>query len=88
MKQPPSICPLEDAIRTTLRDCGIAFIEEENNPTRLDFYLPDYDVHIEVKGGHSERSGEQLSRAHNVILVQGVKSVRLLCLALKSGLTK
>lgn len=40
----------------------------------LDFYLPDFDLYIEVKRFHSPRIGEQMSRAENVIVIQGIKS--------------
>jgi hypothetical protein len=42
---------------------------------RLDFYLPDYDVYIEVKQYHSHRSIEQLASQENIILLQGKKAV-------------
>lgn len=40
----------------------------------LDFYLPDFDLYIEVKRFHSPRIGEQMGRYENVIAIQGMKS--------------
>jgi len=39
----------------------------------LDFYLPDFDLYIEVKRFHSPRIGEQMSRHPNVIAIQGIE---------------
>ena len=72
--------PLEQLIADALMEADVAFKHESEGGTKnLDFYLPNLDVYIEVKGGHSDRISEQMSRDFNVIAVQGVKSVHLLC---------
>lgn len=69
----PTIDPVEREVRSALAIRGVDFVEEEDPRAKnLDFYLPDYDLHIEVKQFHTERSNEQLSRAPNVILIQGM----------------
>ncbi len=76
--------PLEQLVADALTEAGIFFKHESEGDTKnLDFYLPNHGVYIEVKGGHSDRVAEQMSRDFNVIAVQGVKSVHLLCQFLK-----
>ena len=45
---------------------------------RLDFYIPEFDVYIECKQMHSERTISQLSSAENIILIQGEQSINFL----------
>jgi hypothetical protein len=74
--------PLEQYIADSLTRAGIMFIHESQDSVRtsaLDFYLPEYLVYLEVKGGHSNRISGQMSRAMNVIAIQGVKSVDFIC---------
>jgi len=67
--------PVEAIVRLGLTKAGIAFVEEEDpRALRLDFYLPVSDVHIEVKRFYAERIAEQMSRAPNVIAIQGMKA--------------
>lgn len=74
--------PMERLVFDALLMSGIDFIYgPENN---LDFYIPSKDVYIEVKQMHSNRISEQMSRAPNVIAVQGVKSVWMLCTMLEN----
>ena len=70
--------PMERICGQALRAAGVAFItdHEAASPARLDFYLPESDLHIEVKRFHSERVAEQLRRAENVILLQGAGAVQ------------
>lgn len=63
--------PLEVAIENILKARGLKYTCNQ----RLDFYLPDYDMYIEVKEYPSERSSAQLESQENVILIQGKKSV-------------
>lgn len=73
--------PLEKIIENILIKNNIKFEHEkkfENIDIRLDFYLPDYDIFIEVKKFHSERTSKQLKVFENIILVQGKKSVTFL----------
>lgn len=73
-------CPLEQMIATSLTEAGITFLTDYEGgvPENLDFYLPEFQVHIEVKGGHSPRISDQTSRSSNVIVAQGRKAVRFL----------
>ena len=73
-----AVDPMEKLVADALRAAGIRFVEENETPERLDFYLPDFDVFIEVKQFHSDRIGEQMSRAPNVIAAQGAAAVGLL----------
>ena len=67
-----SIDPVENIVAIGLQQRGIRYIQPDPI-TRLDFKLPDYDgLLIEVKRFHTARAVEQLSRAPNVILIQGL----------------
>ena len=79
--------PMERLIEEALIDAGIRFATDEGGgtDTRLDFYLPDYDVYIEVERFHSARISEQMARAPNVIVAQGEVAVRFLAAAIRSG---
>jgi hypothetical protein len=43
----------------------------------LDFYLPEFDVYIEICAYYTARKIEQASRVDNLILLQGRKAVEL-----------
>lgn len=45
-------------------------------PENLDFHLPDLGVFIEVKAMHTPRISDQMTRAANVIALQGEAAVR------------
>lgn len=71
--------PVERIIAEALTAKGIRFIHDGHGATtekNLDFYLPDYDVYIECKQAHSDRSSEQLKRHPNIILIQGMEAAR------------
>ena len=73
-------CPLELEVHHALTAAGIAFTHESDGDPinqRLDFHLTDFNIHIEVKGGHSPRIADQMSRSPNVIALQGVQAVAL-----------
>lgn len=72
--------PMEILIRDALTAAGLKFVTDEGgaNPSGLDFYLPDFDLHIEVKQFHSDRIADQMARADNVIVAQGRKAVEWL----------
>jgi hypothetical protein len=76
---------MEAAIRSALSDAGIRFVEDGNNPAHLDFYLPDFDLYIEVKQFHTDRISEQMSRAPNVIVAQGREAVTWLANLISGG---
>lgn len=69
--------PLEQKIADVLKSAGIVFIHEsENKVQALDFYLPDFNLLIEVKRFHTERVRRQLEGRTNVLLIQGEAGVR------------
>ncbi len=64
--------PIEQIIADGLTAADIAFVHEsEGLIPRLDFYLPDKDIYIEVKQFHSERITRQMAQVRNVIAIQG-----------------
>lgn len=84
---PRSRDPMELIVEKALIDGGISYqtdLEAETG-SMLDFYLPDFDISIEVKRFHSTRIGEQMARVRNVIVAQGETAVHFLAAALRSG---
>ena len=77
--------PMERIIAAALDDADIPFVPGESTPERLDFFLPVQNIHIEVKQFHSDRIAEQMSRADNVIAVQGRAAVNLLADAIRGS---
>lgn len=79
--------PLERMVEKALLEAAIDFETDRGGGGRhnLDFYLPDQGVAIEVKQFHSPRIAEQMSRAPNVIALQGIESVRLFCDLISKG---
>lgn len=73
--------PLEQMVERALIRAGIPFESDRDGKGRynLDFYLPEQDVSIEVKRYHTPRISEQMSRATNIIALQGEASVRFFC---------
>ena len=72
---------LELRIAELLTRKAIKFVHEgykNGINQRLDFYLPDHDIYIEVKKFHTDRVLKQLESQDNIILVQGDKSVKFL----------
>lgn len=63
--------PVERIVADALTRAGVPFTTGDENAAGLDFYLPDHDLYIEVKQFHSPRIEEQMSRAANVVAVQG-----------------
>lgn len=78
---------LEQRVAEALDEVGIEFIHEsEDKEQALDFYLPCFDVYIEIKQFHADRISRQMLSKDNVIAVQGMKSVNLLVgILLRSG---
>lgn len=78
--------PMERLIEEALIASGRRYCTEEDpaNTARLDFYLPDDDLYIEVKRMHSPRIAEQTGRVANVIVAQGDGAVRALAGLLKA----
>ena len=65
--------PIEAIVAAGLRGAGIPFERGDDVSFRppLDFYLPGFDLYVEVKQFHSERIARQMSLAPNVIAIQG-----------------
>lgn len=62
--------PMERGFAELCARAGIA-CQSDDHRSGLDFYLPDFDVYVEVKQYHSDRIAEQMSRRPNVIAIQG-----------------
>lgn len=76
---------LEKIVAEALSENSIEFTHEsENKDQQLDFYLPDYDVYIEVKRYHSDRVLKQLKSKDCVILIQGKDAVQFFKLITKA----
>ena len=77
---------MERIIEAALIERGINYVSDMGgkSPFNLDFYLPDCDIHIEVKRLHSGRISAQMARAPNVIAAQGEAAVRFLANALRA----
>lgn len=70
---------LEKDIADLLDKRGIEFVHESEFPgQRLDFFLPGYEIYIEVKKYYSDRVLRQMEIHDNVIVVQGKKAVAFL----------
>lgn len=83
--------PLEKKMAAILERSGIEFTRPErdrNDPTNLDFYLPAFDVYIEVKQFHSDRIARQLAsvpeKSTAIVLVgpSAIAAFERLCAAL------
>ena len=69
--------PMEKIVRDALAWSPLIFVEEPHPDAKgLDFYLPTLDIHIEVKQFHTDRIAEQMSRAPNVIAIQGLPAAK------------
>jgi hypothetical protein len=78
--------PIEQIIRDALETSGLAYVDErDTRAVRLDFYLPFVGIHIEVKQFHSERIAEQMSRAPNVIAIQGREAAEFFAACLRQS---
>ena len=78
--------PMERIVEQALRDARISYVPDRDVEAALDFFLPDFDVHIEVKRLHTDRVAVQMARAENVIVAQGEAAVHFLADAIRSGL--
>jgi hypothetical protein len=66
--------PMEQVIERGLEAAGIPYRRTDDNPRRLDFYLPTLDIYIEVKRFHTPRIADQMSRVPDIIVIQGMKA--------------
>lgn len=69
----------------TILDAGLAAASiryvrnvEPNGPGRgsIDYYLPDYDLYIEVKQFHSDRIAGQMAQVENIVAIQGIGAAK------------
>jgi hypothetical protein len=80
---------LEKKVAEALDEVGIDFIHEsENKEQILDFYLPLFNVFIEIKQYHTDRISKQMASKENIIAVQGSKSVDFLIFLLINSKAK
>jgi hypothetical protein len=70
--------PLEEQIERWLIANNISFRRADDMKVHLDFFLPEFNVYIEVKRYHTERIKDQIERATDVIVIQGSASLRFL----------
>lgn len=80
--------PVEGEIADMLDELGVKYTREKepDHPHNgLDFYLPDFDLHIECKWRFTERISKQMSRFDNVLVVQSLKTAKALRTMLKAS---
>lgn len=77
--------PIEAMVFDALVDAGVKFEMADENKARLDFFLPGIGVYVEVKQFHSPRIAEQMSRAKDVIAIQGRWAAAMFCGLLKNN---
>ena len=91
-REPNVTCRLEKQMAALLERSGIDFTrpdQNRNDPTTLDFFLPQLNIYIEVKQYHSDRINRQLSAVPErttAILLMGpaaVGDLERLCNCLK-----
>lgn len=76
--------PIEEIVMIGLDAAGIKYRVGGQNETGLDFDLASPLVSIEVKQFHSDRIAEQMSRAPNVIAIQGREAAKFFALLLSN----
>lgn len=71
---------MEQATERWLVANGIEFYVDghEKNKTGLDFFLPEFNIYVEVKRFHAARIADQMGRVENVIALQGLKAIQFL----------
>lgn len=65
--------PVERIIADALNNLGIEWEQQQHNGA-LDFFLPNYNLHIECKQFYTERVTKQLELYPDVVLIQGRKA--------------
>ncbi len=88
--------PLERRVAEAFDRAGIRYTHESQRKHKhgsagvdkgtpcLDFYLPEWDLHVEVKAFYSERVHKQLE-GKKVILLQGQGAVEWFCRMVEEG---
>ena len=71
--EPKTTDPLEQIIEIALHEAGIPYYTENapENEHNLDFFLPEQDLYVEVKGGATPRIADQMTRHQNIMVIQG-----------------
>ena len=70
--------PVEAIIAQALTKAWVEYVREDDpRSLNLDFYLPEFDIHIECKRFHSPRISGQMARTTNIIVVQGIEAARV-----------
>jgi hypothetical protein len=67
--------PVEDEVQTILTDLGVQFQRDVRD---LDFWLPKHSLYIECKRFFTPRVVGQMTRAENVVVVQGLGTFSVL----------
>ncbi len=73
--------PLEMKLSKVLDDSGLQYTRPErdrNDPSNLDFYIPNLDLYIEVKAYHTQRIWNQVERTpdkSSILVLIGRRSV-------------
>ncbi|MES0071840.1 hypothetical protein [Mesorhizobium sp. M0058] len=82
----PTVDPMEETVRSALTFAEIGFVESQDpRALNLDFYLTTEDLHIEVKRFHAPRIAEQMSRAPNVIAIQGLDAAKFVARLIRNS---
>ena len=69
--------PVEKVIADGLTELGIEFEDNKDiENSSIDFYLPDFDLWIEVCQFYTPRKIKQLSCLDDVILIQGLPAAK------------
>jgi hypothetical protein len=69
-------CPRELLFERLMVERGIRCERPEIHGGRVDFYLPDYDLAVEIKGGWTDRLKDQISGYDDVLVLIGFDAVR------------
>lgn len=80
--------PIERIIQVALEAAMIEYVLEGEVPSAgqtLDFWLPAFGLYIECKQYHTPRIADQMSRAPNIIVLQGRASAEFFANALTTG---
>lgn len=73
----PTKDPVEQIIEDALDGIGMPYEREREIPgtvLRIDFYLPTFDIYIECKQFHTDRTNEQMAAVKNIIVIQGMEA--------------
>ena len=66
--------PVETTLERAFNEAGIEYRRADANPRHLDFYLPAFDLYVEVKRYHTDRTAKQMERVPDIVVIQGMKA--------------